>query len=229
MIEFLFLDMDDTILDFQKAGDFAISGVLSELGIAPTPDAIALYTRINLQQWKRLERGELTLETVKQSGFALLFQTMGVSGDAERCARRHEQLLAQGHWLLPGAEAALEALSRRCRLFLASNGTAAVQRSRIAGAGISRYFSQIFISQELGANKPSREFFARCFARIPDFDPARAMIAGDSLTSDILGGKNAGIAACWVNTRHEQNLTAIQPDFEIEAISQLETLLATLA
>ena len=83
----------------------------------------------------------------------------------------------------------------------------------------------VFVSQELGANKPSLEYFERCFARIPEFDKTKALIVGDSLTSDILGGQNAGIATCWVNPHHKEGREDIRVDYEIEALSQLEELL----
>ena len=83
------------------------------------------------------------------------------------------------------------------------------------------------MSEEIGYNKPSKEYFDACFARIPDFDPGKAVIVGDSLTSDILGGKNAGIATVWVNPEH-LSCGDIHPDYEIEALSQLEALLEVL-
>jgi 2-haloacid dehalogenase len=83
----------------------------------------------------------------------------------------------------------------------------------------------VFISEHLGANKPSKEFFERSFVQIPGFDPRKAMIVGDSLTSDILGGINAGIATCWVNPDHKPGKPEIKPDYEIESIAQLEELL----
>ena len=73
-------------------------------------------------------------------------------------------------------------------------------------------------------NRPDAEYFHRCFARIPDFDLAKTMIVGDSLSSDIKGGINAGIATVWVNPSHAA-CGDIQPDYEIEALHQLEELL----
>ena len=105
------------------------------------------------------------------------------------------------------------------------SGTAKVQAGRLASAGIRPFFQEVFISQELGANKPDRAYFEKCFARIPGFDRNKAMIVGDSLTSDILGGQNAGIATCWVNPRHLPRREDIRVDYEIEALSQLENLL----
>lgn len=225
MLEFLFLDLDDTILDFHKAEHIAIRKTIASFGIDPTDEVCAMYSCINKAHWERLERKELTREQVLVGRFARLFEAVGCDGDAEKCARRYEDFLSVGHYFLPGAEEALERLSKKYKLYLASNGTAKVQAGRLKSANISRYFEEIFVSQEIGANKPSLEYFTRCFARIPGFDPSRAMMVGDSLTSDVLGGINAGISTCWVNPNHLPRRHDIRPDYEIEALSQLEELL----
>ena len=122
----------------------------------------------------------------------------------------------------------MESLSKKYKLYLASNGTAKVQAGRLKSANISRFFEEVFVSQEIGANKPSVEYFERCFAKIPGLDKARTIMVGDSLTSDILGGQNAGIATCWVNPQHKEGREDIRVDYEIEALSQLEELLEGL-
>ena len=227
MIEFLFLDLDDTILDFHKAERIALSKTIRDFGVEPTEEILTLYHRINKAHWEMLERGELTRQEVKVNRFAVLFRELGAAVDAEACARAYEHNLSIGHYFLPGAEEALEALQKKHRLFLVSNGTAAVQKGRMTSANLYRFFEQVFVSEEIGYNKPSKEYFDTCFARIPDFDPGRAVIVGDSLTSDILGGKNAGIATVWVN-RSRLPCGDIRPDWEIEALSRLENLLETI-
>ena len=228
MYEFLFLDLDDTILDFKKAEFIALSKTLTSLGIEPTAAVLERYHTINIAHWQRLERGELTRDQVLLGRFEVLFRQLGLTASPEACAAGYEHNLGIGHYFLPGAEEAVKRLHQRCRLFLASNGTAAVQDSRLTSAGLYPYFEKVFVSQEVGADKPSRDYFSRCFAQIPGFDPAKAMIVGDSLTSDILGGKNAGIATCWVNTRSLPPDPAIRPDYEIPALSRLEALLDSL-
>lgn len=228
MVEFIFIDLDDTILDFHQSERRAIGKTLTAFGIEPTDEVCALYSRINKAQWERLERKELTREQVMLGRFATLFSELGIVGDPKLCSDTYASNLAIGHYFLPGAEAALERLSKKYQLFLASNGNAAVQDSRLKSANISRFFQDIFISQHLDADKPSVQFFERAFARIPNFDRNRAMIVGDSLTSDILGGNNAGIATCWVNPRHLPRREDIRVDHEIESLSQLEGLLETL-
>lgn len=228
MIEFLLLDLDDTILDFHKSESVAVRKALRAAGVDPTEDTVALYSRINKRHWEMLERGELDREQVKIFRFAALFDALGVRADAAACARNYEALLAGEYDFLPGAKETLEALSGRYRLFLLSNGTASVQAGRLTGANLYRFFEEVFISEELGANKPDPAFFGRCFARIPGFDRSRALMVGDSLTSDIQGGRNAGVATCWVNTRGAAPRPDIPADYEIPVFSALPALLRRL-
>lgn len=226
MIEFLFLDLDDTILDFKKAERIAIRKTITEFGAEATDAVCARYSQINDLHWKALERGELTRDQVLSGRFRMLFAELGIPVDADAVARAYEQNLAQNHDYLPGAEETVKhVLFGKYRLFLASNGTASVQHGRMTGADLYPYFEQAFVSQELGYNKPSRAYFDAAFARIPGFDPAKAMIVGDSLTSDILGGIHAGLKTVWVNPQHKTAPENIQPNYEIERLADLPALL----
>ncbi len=224
MIEFLFLDLDDTILDFHKAERIAIGKTVRQFGIEPTEEILSQYHTINRWHWEQLEKGVMTRDQVLEGRFGMLFSQLGVQVDAALCARIYEKNLSVGHYFLPGAEVAVDRLSKKYRLFLASNGTASVQKGRMTSANLYRFFEKVFVSQEIGHNKPAKAYFDGCFAQIPGFDPRRAMIVGDSLSSDIQGGKNAGILTCWVNPDHAKS-SDICPDYEIEALSQLEALL----
>lgn len=228
MYKYLFLDLDETILDFKKAEHVAVSKVFRKYGVDPTDEIIALYSRVNVEHWERLERGELTRDEVKVGRFAETFRRLGLEIDADAFAKEYEELLGIGHYFLPGAEEAVHSLAKKYRLFLASNGTASVQQGRMTSAGLYPFFEQCFISEEIGANKPSIEYFRAAFSRIPDFDPKYALMVGDSLTSDIRGGNNAGIATCWVNRNGAPRREGIHVDYEITALSELEGLLEKL-
>ena len=227
MIEYLFLDLDDTILDFKKAEYIAIGKTISDFGVEPTDAVRHRYHEINKWHWEQLELGKLTRAEVLENRFKVLFTELGVNVDATAVARTYEKNLSQGHWFLPGAEETVDLLSKKYRLFLASNGTASVQKGRMTSANLYRFFETVFVSQEIGHNKPSKAYFDACFATIPGFDQEKAMIVGDSLSSDIKGGINAGIKTVWVNPDHKP-CGDIRPDYEIEALHQLPALLETL-
>lgn len=226
-IEYLFLDLDDTILDFQKAERIALSKTLETFGLEPEEEILHRYHLVNKAHWEMLERRELTRPEVLVNRFAVLFREFDLEVDAPACAKVYEKNLSVGHYFLPGALEAVQALHGRYRLFLASNGTASVQHSRLASADLYRYFEQVFISQEIGFDKPAPGFFAACRDRIPGFAPQRAVMVGDSLTSDILGGRNGGMTTVWVNPGHK-DCGSIRPDYQIEHLAQLESLLDRL-
>jgi 2-haloacid dehalogenase len=224
MYEILFLDLDDTILDFHKAERIAISKTIRDFGVEPTEELLHRYHVINKWHWEQLEQGKLTRAEVLENRFGVLFEELGLEVDKTACARAYEKNLSIGHYFLPGAEEAVDALSKKYRLFLASNGTASVQKGRMTSANLYRFFETVFVSQEIGHNKPSKAYFDACFASIEGFDPEKAMIVGDSLSSDIKGGINAGIKTVWVNPNH-QDCGQTVPDHQIEALHQLEALL----
>lgn len=227
MIEFLLLDLDDTILDFHKAERIALSKTIRDFGVEPSEAVLDRYHHINKWHWEQLELGLMTRDQVLVGRFAQLFEELGMEVDAAACMKQYEHNLSIGHYFLPGAEEAVKKLHDRYRLFLVSNGTATVQHSRLTSAGLYPYFEQVFISQEIGYNKPDKAYFDRCFERIPGFAPEKALMVGDSLTSDIKGGINAGLKTVWVNPAHKP-CGDIRPDYEIEGLSQLEALLEEL-
>lgn len=228
MIECLLIDLDDTILDFHKAEHVALENTLRHYGVEPTKETIVLYKEINQAHWRALEQGAMTRKQVNTGRFEVLFSQLGKQVDGEICAAYYLSQLGLTHDYLPGAEEAVIRLSKKYRLFIASNGNTVVQAPRMADSGLNGYIEKAFVSETLGANKPSKEFFDLCFAQIPGFDPEKAMMVGDRLSSDIQGGINAGLRTCWVNADGAENHTGIQPDYEIEALSQLEALLETL-
>ena len=228
MFEFLFLDLDDTILDFHKAERLAIAKTIRDFGVEPTEAVLGRYHVINKWHWEQLELGKMTRAEVLENRFGMLFEELGVRADKVLCARTYEMNLSQGHWFLPGAEEAVDRLSKKYRLFLASNGTASVQKGRMTSANLYRFFEKVFVSQEIGHNKPAPAYFEAAFAQIPGFDKSKCLMVGDSLTSDIRGGINAGIKTCWINPGHGPGREDIRPDYEIEYLHQLESLLDSL-
>lgn len=219
------LDLDNTILDFDMAERTALSRAFTALGVPYDEGLLKRYNAINILHWEMLENGILTREQVLVKRFEALFREAGIEADADKTQALYESLLAEGHWFMPGAEALLEALAGEYRLFLCSNGSALVQDGRIASAGIAPYFEKIFVSEHMGANKPEKRYFDLCFAEIPGFRRERAIILGDSLTSDIRGGINAGVKTCWFNPKGRINPGIIQPDYEIRALSGFPPLL----
>lgn len=226
MYKFIFLDLDDTILDFTAAEDVALPKGLKEVGIEPTDDLIARYKEINIAEWERYERGEISRETVLTERYDILFKEYGIDLPGYVAEDAYRKYLGIGHYFIPGAVALLDYLkSKNYRLYIASNGVAATQDSRLDSAGIRPYFENIFISETTGSHKPEKAYFDYCFSHIPDFDPKEALLIGDSLTSDIQGGKTAGIATCWFNPKGKTAPKYLRPDYEVSTLKELEKLL----
>ena len=227
MIKTIFFDLDDTLLDFHRSEREAITQTLSSFGIDPTDAVRERYSEINKYVWKQLELGLMTREQILVKRFELLFEELGVDADGMAVKRAYEWNLGGSYFYLDGAEELLENLQKKYDLYIMSNGTAVVQDRRIAASGIDKYFKEIFISEKVGYNKPSIEFFERCFAKIPDFDKSSAIIIGDALTSDIKGGINAGILTCHYNPRTE-GYEDIIPDYTIKTLEELPALLESI-
>ena len=229
MIRNVLFDLDDTLFDFHKAEKIALTKTLVHFGIDPTEETLALYSTINAAHWKRLELGEISREEVKVGRYRELFKTIGVECDPVKATAYYESMLAIGHYFMPGAPELLEELYRKYRLYIVSNGTAKVQEGRIGSSGIAKYMDGIFISQILGANKPDKQFFDICFAEIPDFSLSETVIIGDSLSSDIKGGINAGITTVWFNPKGIENDSDIKPDYIIKELSEVPGLLSQIS
>ena len=229
MIRNVLFDLDDTLFDFHKAEKIALTKTLVHFGIDPTEETLALYSTINAAHWKRLELGEISREEVKVGRYRELFKTIGVECDPVKATAYYESMLAIGHYFMPGAPELLEELYRKYRLYIVSNGTAKVQEGRIGSSGIAKYMDGIFVSQILGANKPDKQFFDICFAEIPDFSLSETVIIGDSLSSDIKGGINAGITTVWINPMGIDIDSDIKQDYTIIELSEVPGLLSQIS
>lgn len=229
MIKNVFLDLDDTILDFQKGERKAIEITFRKMGLPDDKATVERYIDINLCCWKALERGEMSKDQVLFGRFDRLFSELGVNASSAEAQSIYEPILATEHDFIPGGENLLKEFEGlgKYDLYMATNGISAVQKPRIADSGIGKYFKGIFISEELGFAKPKKEYFEACFKQIDGFKPEETIIVGDSLTSDIAGGRNAGIITCHFN-RFGASYGEIKPDYTITNLSELIPLLDSI-
>ena len=224
----ILFDLDNTLLDFDAAEAIALSKTLREFGLEPTDAILRRYNEINKRHWEMLEDGILTRPQVLVGRYEQLFKEFGIALDGAAAAKSYEYNLSLGHQFVPGAQKLLDELWGRYDMYIVSNGTACVQEGRLASSGIGKYFRDIFISELMGYDKPSKQFFDRCFARIKGFEPERAIIIGDSLTSDIRGGINAGIKTCWFNPKAVPGRDDIVPDYVVTQLEEIPSLIECL-
>ena len=223
MVQNILFDLDETLLDFKRSESRALSNMLRHIGVEPTEKVISRYSEINKSRWKLLEQGLLTRQQVKESRYEILFAELGVEYSAAEATAYYEDQLSQKGFVFPDTIKLLETLHGRYRMYIVSNGGSNVQSGRLADSGIGKYFEDIFISEDAGAEKPSREFFDYCFEIKAD----ETVIIGDSLTPDIQGGINAGIRTIWFNPDGQQ-AADIHPDYEVKKLMDIPALLEEL-
>ena len=228
MIKTVIFDLDDTLFDFKRSEKVALTRTLTELGIEPREETLQKYSEINEGQWKRLERGEATRDEILLKRYEILFQWLGMDVEPIRAQKSYENNLSETFFYIDGAEALLDKMKDKYNLYIASNGTAKVQAGRIGRSGISKYFKKIFISEELGYNKPSPEFFNECFKVIGEDKRGESIIIGDSLTSDILGGINAGILTCLYNPKGKTVEGNVKPHYEVRSLDDIPALIESI-
>ncbi len=218
-------DADNTLLDFTRSEHEAVCICLANRGLPTDEDTVRLYSSINDGHWKRLERGETTRERLKVERFADFFHAIGHNGDPKIMAHDYESTLSHQTFLVDGALDLIQQLHGKCRLFIVTNGITAVQKSRFGGCPLAPYFEKCFISEEMGCAKPEKVFFDRVATEIPDFAPSEALVIGDSLSSDIQGGINAGLDTCWFNPHRKNPPADMRITHTVYSLSELQSIL----
>lgn len=220
----LLLDLDNTLLDFDMAEAAAIRRVLKANGLPCSESDVKTYSAINKSFWERFERGEIPKTAIYAGRFEKLLAVFGRTGDPEALSREYGGYLAEGYFKTEGADGILEYLrGRGYKLYATTNGFSATQHRRIKGAGLENAFDRVFVSEDAGAQKPEKEYFDYVLKNIPERDISKLLIVGDSMSSDILGGINAGIDTCWYNPRGAK-MTYL-PTYEIKSLSELKNIL----
>ena len=201
MYEYILFDLDNTLLDFNKAEAISISAVLGSYGIVATPKIIENYSKINLSCWKRFEKGEIAREDIFKDRVNLLGDSLGTKFDYLEFTKKYVNVLShQGH-TFPETLPLLKTLRKTgYKMAAATNGSLIPQIGRITASGIAGFFSYgIFISEVIGHKKPEYKFFEFVLNKIGVTDKSKVLMIGDSLSGDILGAAKFGIDSCFVD------------------------------
>ena len=214
-------DADNTLFDFSLAEREAIILTMQDFSIEPTEARIALYSQINDGMWKRLERGEITKDALRVARFADFLTEIGSSADATAMADTYvDRLSGQSH-PISGAVSLVKTLATTHRLYIITNGIASVQHRRFADSPFVPYFQDLFISEEIGFEKPHPAFFAEASSRIPNFDATTTLVVGDSLSSDMAGGIGAGLDTCWYNPQNVPNSKNLPITYTVRTLEEI--------
>lgn len=224
--QFVLLDVDGTLLDFNACEAQAFKKGFELCGYPWSEEIYRIYHGINRIVWEIHERGEMTREEILVLRFKMLFEQCGISGDPAEFEEIYRGFLAEGAFLENGAIELLERLkASTAQVYIVTNGVLETQVKRLAMSGIDRCADGVFISEAIGWQKPKVEYFDYCFERIPGFCREKAIIVGDSLSADVQGGINAGIATCWYNPEGKA-IRDVKPDFEVRTLDEVWRLLA---
>lgn len=222
----LLWDLDGTLLDFKYSQRYALTKCFETIGRRITEEELALYSRINDSFWKRLELGEITKKELLPGRFIRLFQELGIEGvDVEAFRQEYQVELGNKYCYIDDSLELCKSFQGKIHQYIVTNGVAMTQRNKIALSGLGEVMEQLFISEEIGYPKPQQAFFAYCLEKIPEKDKEKILIVGDSLTSDIKGGKQAQIKTCWYHPSQEKNDTQWQADYEIHKLQELHEIL----
>lgn len=221
----VFLDLDNTLFDFHVAEHLALQQVMERFRIPFTEENERIYVEENRALWQKFDRGEVTQQQVGIGRFRGLLSRLKLDESrAEAMNDDYEVTLGKFGILLPGAEALCRRLSGSCNLYILTNGMSRSQRGRLSGSTIQPYIKDIFISQELGCQKPMKEYFDRVMGDLglSQEQLKQTVMVGDSLSSDILGGIRAGLDTIWYHPgRGNQPPDDMKPTWEARTLEQI--------
>ncbi len=222
----LLWDVDGTLLDFLYSQRIALRRCFAQFGRDVTDEMIRRYSQINDRYWKRLELGEITRQELFTGRFLTFFEEYDVRGiDAEAFSGAYQEALGQVYCYIDNSLEICRSLRAEVRQYVVTNGAVSTQTNKLKLSGLYDVMDGVFISDEIGASKPQRGFFDYCLERVEEKDRGKILIVGDSLTSDIKGGAQAGIATCWFRPLGTAGGAEYAPDYEIESLGQIFDIL----
>ncbi len=221
-------DADNTLLDFDRDENCALRKAMKLYGVPVTEENISTYVEINQGMWKALERGELTKPELKRTRFRKFFDAIGFETDADvfEVNEKYLSLLGEGGNTLDGAvDLCRELKEEGYDLYIVTNGVANTQKNRLTKSGLLPFFTEVFVSEAVGHQKPKKEYFDYVLSHIKEKDMDKIILVGDSLTSDIKGAMNAGIKSVWLNLKDQELPEEYKPDYVIEDVREVRKVL----
>lgn len=222
-IKVILWDIDGTLLNFAEAEKAAIRTCFGmfELGEC-TDEMLADYSEINRNYWKRLERGEISKKEVLEGRFREFFAKYNLNVSvAEKFNTQYQVSLGDTVVFYPNGLEVVQELKGKIPQYAVTNGTKIAQDKKLKNSDLIHILDGVFISEVVGVEKPGVGFFDKVFETIGEYDKSEVMIIGDSLTSDIQGGNNAGIVTCWFNPGEKKEDTDLRIDYEIRDLGEI--------
>lgn len=223
MIKIILWDIDGTLLDFHAAERVAIRNLFDKFGLGEcTDEMLARYSKINKGYWERLERGELSKPQILVGRFETFFAEEGLDTSvAFEFNQAYQLSLGDTIVYRDDSYEIVKSLKGKVLQYAVSNGTIVAQTKKLQRSGFGGVLDGVYLSEQLGVEKPNIQFFEQVFAEIGPIDKAEVVIVGDSLSSDICGGNNAGIRTCWYNPDGHKAPSEYQIDYEIADLHEI--------
>ncbi len=220
----LLIDADDTLFDFPACEYGALRQTLTDAGLAFNDEIYHSFSSINSDLWKKFELNQITRQELRVRRFSELldrcFDAL-LPEKAPYLADHYVDCLSHQATLIDGTTDALHQLSQHCEIYIITNGLSKVQHGRLSLCDIPEYTKRVFISEEMGANKPSKLFFDKVLRAVPEKDTTKILVVGDSLTSDMQGGRNAGLDTCLYDRFDRVSLPHPLCDYKIGSLNEL--------
>ena len=222
----ILIDIDDTLLDFDKAETASIIECLNKYDIKYNEEVVKKYKEINLDHWHMFERGLTTIPELMVNRFKVFLGIYKpeLINNAKEFNEYYLSRLNEKNEIIDGADIVIKELLKWYDVIPASNGVGETQIRRIETSKLQGLFNKYYISGFIGYQKPQKEFFDYIFKDLKDIKKDEILMVGDSLTSDIQGGHNVGIDTCWFNYRNK-DIGSSKPTYVINDLFELLTLL----
>jgi len=223
MYKYILWDIDGTVLDFHAAERNAIKTLFEKFNMGEcTEEMLRMYSEINAKYWQMLEKGEMTKPEILIGRFREFFENIGADTSlCEEFNMAYQLALGDTIEFVENAKETLLSQKEKYTIAAVTNGTRVAQDKKLRASGLDKIFDEIFISENVGYEKPNKEFFDYVFKTLNIKDKSEVIIIGDSLTGDIKGGYMAGIDTCWYNPDHKPNTLGIPITYEIDNIEKV--------
>ncbi|NQT57513.1 MAG: noncanonical pyrimidine nucleotidase, YjjG family [Bacteroidetes bacterium] len=219
--ELLLFDADGTLFDYNQAESWSLERTLEDTSIDSGDAVKDTYRKINHALWAAFERGEVTIAEIRVERFRKLLWEVSSTADPAATGELYLSYLGKSGFLIDGTVELLDALYGKIPMAIITNGITETQYGRLETSGIGKYFDPIIISGEVGSQKPDPAIFETLFAKANFHNKEKALIIGDSLTSDMQGGVKFGIDTCWYNPEGKPRNPDIPVTYEIRELSEL--------
>lgn len=224
-IKAVFMDVDDTLLDFNECARENIINCFKKNALEYSEHIFDFFLARNIRLWKRIEDGLLTVDELHRTRWAGIFRDLGINADGASFEQDFIAGLRETSVPVSGAHEIMEYLHERYRVVVVSNASNSQQTTRLKKAGLMQYVDDMFGSLDIGINKPSRGYFDYCFSHLDGILPSQTVIVGDSLNADIKGGAEYGLHTIWFNIRDLAPSETVSPDYTVSSLEQIKSIL----